>query len=270
MEPPSWAPLDVDTSQPSIARIWDWFLGGAHNFAVDREVAKKTLELMPEGPQMAHLNRMFLRRVVKFCVENGITQFLDVGSGIPTVGNVHEVAQEADPRCRVLYVDVDPVAVAHTRLLLADNEQADVVHADLREPETILAAPELRDTLDLSQPVAVLMIAVLHFIHDSDDPVGLLARYREAMAAGSYLAIAHGSRDTERMPAEHLRAAHDMYEREVAQVTLRSRPEVEKLFAGFELVEPGVVWLPQWRPTATVEDSTLPKAGYGGVGELRP
>lgn len=268
MQRPSWAPLDVDINKPSIARIWDWFLGGAHNFAVDRQVAEEMLAVMPEGPQMAHINRMFLRRVVRTCVAAGVTQFLDIGSGIPTVGNVHEVAQEADPECQVVYVDIDPVAVAHTRRLLAGDPRCSVVRADLREPEQILAMPELRATLDLSQPVALLMIAVLHFVADSDDPVGVLTRYRDALAAGSYLAIAHGSRDTDRMPSEHLYAARDRYESSVAPVTLRSRPEVEALFTGFDLIDPGVVWLPQWRPEhpTHAEDGSVPNAGYGGVG----
>ncbi|QIZ37499.1 SAM-dependent methyltransferase [Saccharopolyspora sp. ASAGF58] len=268
MKRPSWAPLDVDMNQPSIARIWDWFLGGAHNFAVDRQVAEEMLQLMPEGPQMAHINRMFLRRVVQLCVAEGVTQFLDIGSGIPTVGNVHETAQQADPECRVVYVDIDPVAVAHTRRLLADNPRCAVIQADLREPEEILAAPELRDLLDLDRPVALLMIAVLHFVHDEEDPLGLIARYRDALAGGSFFAIAHGSRSTERMPSEHLYAARSKYERSVAQVSLRSQPEVEAMFAGFDLVSPSVVWLPVWRPAngETPEDSAAPNAGYGGVG----
>lgn len=265
MSPQEWVPPSVDRDQPSIARIWDWFLGGAHNFAIDRDVAAKTLELMPEGPDMARLNRMFLRRTVRFCVEAGVTQFLDLGSGIPTAGNTHQVAQMADPRCRVVYVDVDPVAVAHTQLILTDDHHAAVVHADLRDPDTILRAPELLNTLDLTKPVAVLMIAVLHFIHDSDDPARLIGRYRDALTEGSYLIIAHGSTDTERMPPEHLHAARRMYQREVAAVSLRSRPEVEALFAGFDLVDPGVVWLPDWRPD-THDDPSAPRAGYGGIG----
>jgi SAM-dependent methyltransferase len=268
MQRPSWAPLDVDVNQPSIARIWDWFLGGAHNFAVDREVGEEMLKAMPEGPQMARIHRMFLRRAVQFCVAAGVTQFLDIGSGIPTVGNVHEIAQQANPRCRVVYADIDPVAVAHTRRMLAGDPRYSVLQADLREPERILAAPELRDTLDLDQPVALLMIAVLHFVHDSDDPAGILARYRDALAPGSYLVIAHGSREIDNMPPEHLHTARSHYERSVAQVSLRSQPEVEAFFAGFSLEDPGVVWLQDWcsEHHEGIEDLFAPNVGYGGVG----
>jgi SAM-dependent methyltransferase len=268
MQRPSWAPLDVDVNQPSIARVWDWFLGGAHNFAVDREVGEKMLKAMPEGPQMARTNRMFLRRAVRFCVAAGVTQFLDIGSGIPTAGNVHEIAQQANPRCRVVYADLDPVAVAHTRRMLAGDPRYSVLQADLREPERILAAPELRDTLDLDQPVALLMIAVLHFVHDSDDPGGILARYRDALAPGSYLAIAHGSRNIDDIPPERLQVAQTHYEHSVAEVSLRSQPEVEAFFAGFTLEDPGVVWLQQWRPEHPegINDPVAPHVGYGGVG----
>lgn len=268
MHRPSWAPLDVDVNQPSIARVWDWFLGGAHNFAVDREVGEEMLKAMPEGPLMARTNRLFLRRAVRFCVAAGVTQFLDVGSGIPTAGNVHEIAQQADPQCRVVYVDIDPVAVAHTRRMLAGDPRCSALHADLREPERILAAAELRDTLDLDQPVALLMIAVLHFVPDEDDPAGILARYRDALAVGSHLVIAHGSRDIDDIPPERLQVAQTHYERSVAQVSLRSQPEVEALFAGFALVDPGVVWLQRWRSEhrGSIDDSAAPHVGYGGVG----
>lgn len=268
MDRPEWVPGDVDVDKPSIARIWDWFLGGMHNFAIDREVAQATLELMPEGPAMAQINRSFLRRAVRYCTAAGITQFLDVGSGIPTVGNVHEIAQRAQPGARTVYVDIDPVAVAHTRRILTGDPHSGVIHADLRQPERILADPELGRMLDLDRPIALLMVAVLHFIPDADDPAGVLARYHKALAPGSHLIIAHGSTDTEQMATEHLAAARENYERTVATVRLRTRAEVTDLFTGFELVEPGVVWLPRWRPDPhdTPTEPTLPLAGYGGIG----
>jgi SAM-dependent methyltransferase len=266
----------VAIDQPSIARIWDWFLGGSHNFAIDREVARKTLELMPEGPQMARLSRAFLRRAVEHCVRAGITQFIDLGSGIPTVGNVHEVARQATSGARVAYVDIDPVAVAHTRQILAGDKQTTAVQADLRDPARVLASPELRGLLDFDQPIALLMVMVLHFVSDSDDPRGILAAYRDALAPGSALVIAHGSRETEGMPTSHLQTARKMYEREVGSVSLRTRDEVQALFEGFELVEPGVVWVPEWHPEpgqasadAAVADATSPRAGYAGMGIKR-
>jgi SAM-dependent methyltransferase len=266
---PVWAPSEVALDQPSVARIWDWFLGGSHNFAVDREVARKTLELMPEGPAMARLSRAFLRRAVTYCAHAGITQFVDLGSGIPTVGNVHEVARRVTPDARVVYVDVDPVAVAHTRQMMATDERTAVVRADLRDPARVLGAPELRDLLDLDQPVALLMVMVLHFVPDADDPRGILAKYRDAMAPGSALVIAHGSRDTQGMPADHLHAARQMYERQVGSVSLRTSGEVRALFDGFDLVEPGVVWIPEWRPDPSQQladlESAAPRAGYAGV-----
>jgi SAM-dependent methyltransferase len=264
---PEWAPSDVDIDRPSISRIWDWFLGGSHNFAVDREVAKKTLELMPEGPMMARINRAFLARAVRWCVSAGVTQFLDIGSGIPTAGNVHEIAQHANPACRVVYVDIDPVAVTHTRLLLGEDERVAAIYGDMRRPETILDAPELPRILDLTQPVALVLVALLHFISDADDPIGILSRFRSVLPPGSCLVLAHGSRNTDGMPRQHLEAAKENYERAVAQVSLRSRVEIEALFTGFELVEPGVVWLADWHPDEPEAGGPpRPKAGYGGVG----
>jgi hypothetical protein len=257
----------VDIDQPSISRIWDWFLDGSHNFAVDREVAKQMLRLMPEGPRMAQASRAFLRRAVRMCTDAGVTQFLDIGSGIPTVGNVHEIARVADPQSRVVYVDTDPVAVSHTRQMLGGDPTTTVLRADLRNPSDILDSPELRDTLDLGRPVAVMLIMILHFVADQDDPVGVLARFREALPSGSILAIAHGSPNTENMPDEHLHGAREMYEKSVAQVRLRTRPEVEALFAGWDLLPPGVVWIPDWRPDPNDAGPGLdiPNAGYAGV-----
>jgi hypothetical protein len=266
---PVWAPSEVALDQPSVARIWDWFLGGSHNFAIDREVARKTLELMPEGPAMARLSRAFLRRAVAYCAHAGITQFIDLGSGIPTVGNVHEVARQVTPDARVVYVDVDPVAVAHTRQMMAGDERTAAVQADLRDPERVLGAPELRDLLDLEQPVALLMVMVLHFVPDADDPAAVVAGYRAASAPGSYLAVSHATRDY--LP-EQIRRLEEVYSRSSAPMTFRSHAEVTALMQGYDLVPPGLVDMIRWRPD---EENPLPDplggdvkrySGYGAVG----
>src|SRR5438132_13046061 len=171
---PAWAPQDIDINLPSAARMYDYYLGGGHNFAADREVAERALAIMPEGRQLAQINRAFLRRAVRFCVAAGLRQFLDLGSGIPTLGNVHEVAQAASPLSKVVYVDIDPVAVAHSRALLESNDLATAVLEDLRKPESVLTNPAVRGLLDLKRPVALLMLSVLHFVQDEDDPAMIL------------------------------------------------------------------------------------------------
>src|SRR2546421_865213 len=170
MERPDWAPETIDIERPSAARIYDYWLGGSHNFAVDREMARQVTSLVPETPLIMQANRAFLHRAARFLVESGIRQFLDIGSGIPTLGNVHEVVQKAIPDAPVVYVDIDPVAVTHSRHILAGNERVAVIQEDLRRPDRILAHPDATRLLDLDQPVALLLLAVLHFIPDDDDP----------------------------------------------------------------------------------------------------
>src|SRR5687768_6938834 len=180
---------EVDLTRPSAARVYDYYLGGAHNFAVDRQMAEQAIGLWPDLPLIMQANRAFLRRAVRFCVDAGIRQFLDLGSGIPTAGNVHEVAQSAAPDARVAYVDSDPVAVAYSRTILAENPLTVAVQADLRQPEQVLDHPEVRSLLNFDEPIAVMMVAVLHFVSDSDDPAAIIAGYREVMAPGSFLTI---------------------------------------------------------------------------------
>src|SRR5215470_9279763 len=184
---PAWVTEDIDLDRPSIARVYDFFLGGSHNFAVDRAMAEQLLTLAPDVAEIMRANRAFLRRAVRFMVGEGINQFLDIGSGIPTVGNVHEVAQAADPDARVVYVDIDPVAYAHSRAMLKGNDKVVIVRADLREPDVILGSPEVAQLLDLSRPVGLLIVSVLHFIEDSLEPQPAVARLREAMPSGSFL-----------------------------------------------------------------------------------
>jgi hypothetical protein len=261
---PGWVPDGVDLSRPSAARMYDYYLGGAHNFGVDREVANKMLALFPDMQLLAQGNRMFLHRAVRFMLDEGVRQFLDIGSGIPTAGNVHEVAQQAAPESRVVYVDHDPVAVAHSELLLQDNPLAAVVEADLRRPDDILEAPALRELLDLSRPVGVLMAAVLHFVSPEDKPGQIIGRLREQLAPGSYLMISHAT-DVGRQAAT--KEGAELY-KATAPVTFRDHDKVRELFAGWELVEPGVVWLPEWRPEWPDEVGDDPASSIlaGGVG----
>jgi hypothetical protein len=179
---------------PSSVRIYDYALGEGHNFKVDREAAERILAAVP-ARDMARLNRGFLRRAVLFLINADVRQFLDLGSGIPTVGNVREIAQEADPSCRVLYADIEPITVAHSQLLLAGNDNAAVIRADPRQPKTIFNAPETHRLLNLAQPLGLLMVGVIHFVPDADDPWGVVASYREKLAPGSYLAMSHFTPD---------------------------------------------------------------------------
>jgi SAM-dependent methyltransferase len=265
MERPDWAPEGIDLDKPSAARMYDYYLGGSHNFAVDREAAAKVIAAIPELPVLAQANRAFLRRAVRYCVDQGIRQFLDIGSGIPTLGNVHEVAQRATPDARVIYVDTDPVAVAHSQVILAGNDRAGVIQEDLRRPKEILTHPQLTGLFNMDEPFVLLMVSVLHFIPDSDDPLGILATFRDAMAPGSHLVIAHA---TDEGRVEQMQQLASVYRSTRTPTTMRTRAELTALFTGFELVDPGVVWFPQWRPESSDEVDEHPErsAGYVGVG----
>ncbi|MDQ7906423.1 SAM-dependent methyltransferase [Phytohabitans sp. ZYX-F-186] len=264
MTRPDWAPYGVDLDRPNAARVYDYYLGGAHNFAVDREMAAQAMAAWPELPQIMRANRAFLRRAVRFLVRSGVRQFLDLGSGIPTVGNVHEVARAQDPSCRVVYVDIDPVAVAQSRAILDGDPLVRAVQADLRSPARVLDLAVTEGGLDLAQPVAVLLVAVLHFVADGDDPAGVIGGYREATAPGSAIAVCHATADGQGDKADEHRA---FYARTPTPMTMRSRAEVGKLLEGYELVEPGLVYMALWRP----EDDELPDRpedypGYAAVG----
>ncbi|MET9532900.1 MULTISPECIES: SAM-dependent methyltransferase [unclassified Streptomyces] len=270
MERPAWAPQGIDLSVPSVSRIYDYYLGGSHNFEVDREAARKAMEFMPGLPKVMQANRAFMRRAVRFAVERGITQFLDIGSGIPTFGNVHEVAQSVDPDSRVVYVDHDPVAVAHSKAVLEGNELTAVTAADLRKPREILDSPEVRSVLDLDRPVALLLVAVLHFIEDADDPDTAVAALRDALAPGSLLILTHASYEGIPVFQEQAGGAVGVYRNIRNPLVMRSREEVARFFDGYELVQPGLVAMPEWRPDAPAEqEDPYAFAGVAGVG-LRP
>jgi hypothetical protein len=263
MTRPSWAPDAVDLDNPSGARVYDYYLGGSHNFAVDREMARQAIELWPDLPQIMQANRAFLRRAVRYVVSQGITQLLDIGSGIPTEGNVHQVAQAAAPGARVVYVDIDPVAVAHSRAILAGNANADIVQADLADVDSIMRDPRAMRLLDSDKPIGVLMVAMLHFVPDAAEPAKILERYREMMAPGSYLVISHATHEGRPDQAGSHTA---LYQRTPTPMNMRSRAEVQSFFSGFDLVDPGVVFLPQWRPDSAVVDRPERFTGYAGVG----
>ncbi|SMD07379.1 SAM-dependent methyltransferase [Lentzea albidocapillata] len=267
MERPNWAPGDIDLERPSVARVYDYWLGGAHNFAADRAVAQKTLETMPELRGVVLNHRAFLRRAVRYLLSHGVRQFLDLGSGIPTVGNVHEIAQAADPEARVVYVDIDPVAVAHSRSLLGGNGHVSVLHADIRDWEGVLASDEVDKQLDFDEPVAVLMIALLHFVPDEEDPWGVVGGYRDRLSSGSFLAISHAGYEADE-ETEASRQARKIYDRDVTRMRFRDPTEISRFFGGFALVEPGVVRVPAWRPESPsdVEESGKRFPGFGAIG----
>lgn len=269
MEPvPEWAPEGVDMNTPSAARMYDYYLGGAHNFGVDREVARKVLELYPDGQLMVQANRAFLHRSVRYLLAQGVTQFIDIGSGIPTVGNVHETAQAQAPQARVLYVDHDPIAAIHSELILADNPNAEVLQADLRQPQQILNAPVLKDLLDLSQPVGVLMVAVLHFVSEDEHPQESIDEFRDAVVPGSYLVMSHAANAQRQSEAAQLAK---LYQDTTDPLTYRSRERIRELFAGWDLIEPGVVWVPEWRPDWPDDVGLQPEAmGFAAAVGRKP
>ena len=241
-------PSEIDASTPSPARIYDYWLGGSNNFAVDRDVAERAAAEMPTLKAAIWANRAFLRRVVRYLVEEeGIDQFLDLGSGVPTVGNVHEIAQAVHPAATVVYVDIDPVAAAHGRRLLSGNDRASVLQADLRDPAALLTSPELTGLLDLSRPVAVLLIAVLHFMPDADRPGEIVRAYREAMAPGSFLAISHAADDTD-LPTEQARMIRDYSGATKVPFIHRDADQLATWFTGLDIVEPGITQTTEWRP----------------------
>ncbi|GAA3637140.1 S-adenosyl methyltransferase [Lentzea atacamensis] len=267
MERPNWAPGDIDLERPSVARVYDYWLGGAHNFAADRAVGQKALEFMPELRNVILNHRSFLRRSVRYLLGQGVRQFLDLGSGIPTVGNVHEIAQAADPATKIVYVDIDPVAVAHSRSLLTGNDRVNVLQADVRDPAAVLASPEVNGLLDFDEPIAVLMIALLHFVSDEEKPAVIIGGYRDRLAPGSFIAVSHAGYEADEETGSY-RAARAMYDRSVTQMTYRNKAEFSRLLDGFELVEPGVVRLPAWHPESPddLDEFERPFPAFGAVG----
>jgi hypothetical protein len=262
----SWIPKGVDISVPSAARAYDAFLGGAHNFEVDREFASKAEQVFPGVALACRANRAFLRRAVLYALQAGVHQFLDIGSGIPTVGNVHEVVHAVDPTCPVIYVDNEPVAVAHSEILLRDNDKADIVQADLRSPAAVLDHPTTRRLIDFDQPVMMLTLAVLHFIPESGQPDKLVHEYGKNLSSGSHLAITHA---TAAARPEEMRKLEALYATSSNPAVARTPEWIRGAFGEFELVDPGAVFVPQWRPDGDTPQNPQDFIFFGGVGAKR-
>ncbi|WP_406071189.1 SAM-dependent methyltransferase [Streptomyces sp. NBC_01020] len=250
----------IDTSRPHPARIYDYLLGGKDNYQVDQQAAEELAAAAPEVRIGVRANRAFLRRAVRYVLGSGVRQILDIGTGLPTSPNVHETAREVAPDVRIAYVDNDPIVNAHANALLSRSGATSVVLADLRDPQAILDHPDIRRVIDFDEPVAVLLIAILHFLTEAEKPEQVVATLRDALPAGSFLVLSHATSDF-----ADRSAAQAVYNNATATLNLRSRAEVERFFDGFELVGPGLAQVPFWRP------DTPPPAGsdeigfYGGV-----
>jgi len=254
---------DFDTSVPHIARVYDYWLGGKDNFAADREMGERTLQAYPNLVYSVRANRAFLARAVRFLAgEMGIRQFLDIGTGIPTANNTHEVAQHIAPEARIVYVDNDPVVLSHAKALLKSTPEGACAYidADLRDPDTILAGAA--DTLDFGQPVAVMLIAVMHFVGDDAQASAIVNRLMAACVPGSFFAMSHAASDID--AAQMAEMVRRLNESTAEKTTLRDRAGVARLFEGLELVEPGVIRAAEWRPTTDLEAAS-PAALWGGV-----
>ncbi|NRQ34694.1 SAM-dependent methyltransferase [Nonomuraea sp. NN258] len=262
------APEGIDTTRPSAARIYDYFLGGTDNFACDRQAAERIIALgEEEGFDVRRIiaaNRAFLGRVVRELAEAGVRQFLDLGAGLPTGENVHQIVRGVAPESKVVYVDNDPIVLVHARALLAGDERAIVVEGDLREPHRILGDPAIRAQLDFSRPVAILVLALFHFFADDEEVAGMIAPLREALPSGGYLAISHGY--SPHAPQDKMEESRTIYRKTSAGDIVHRRPEVIAGFMrGFELLEPGIVPVEMWRPRAGEDAGDPDHSGYLGV-----
>jgi hypothetical protein len=254
---------------PNPARMYDYYLGGHHNLAVDREAADKAVAIYPGFPLFMRANRAFLRRAIEFLVAQGIERILDVGSGIPTVGNVHETAQTANPNARVVYVDVDPVAVAHSTAMLRGNPRATIIERDMREPESILAHPDVKALLAPGEPIGLILAFVLHFVVDDGEALRIVRVFRDALPSGSFVVISHGT--MEHLPPDILEQLVRLYATTSQPVRIRSKSEILQFFEGLELVEPGLVYVPLWRPEEPDDlllDHPERSSGLAGVGRV--
>jgi len=255
----------IDTTTPNVARIYDYLLGGKDSFAADREAARQLIAAIPDVAAIARDNRSFLGRAVRYLAgPAGIRQFLDLGGGLPTQANVHELAQGVAPGVRVAYVDNDPVVASHGQALLASRDRVVMALADLRDPVSVWRHPDVAGLLDWTQPIAVLCTSTLHFVPDEDEPHKIIAEYRDRMAPGSYLAITHGTMEED--PAGERDKAASVYRQASSQLHVRSLADVRRFYDGLELVEPGLVWITEWRPEPGTAPTGRAQSMRGGVG----
>ena len=262
-------PAGIDTSVPNVARIYDYILGGKDNFAADRAAGQQLLAAQPDIAGVVRDNRLFIGRVVRFLAgEAGIRQFLDLGAGLPTQDSVHEMAQAIAPDARVVYIDNDPVACSHGQALLGPRDRVGFALGDLRRPAEILRHPEVLARLDFTQPVGVLCACALHFVPDEEKPHEIIAGYRDALAPGSYLAITHGStaETPEDDPDGLVESVRSVYRNASAQLHVRPVKEIGRFFDGFQILDPGVLWMANWRPDPGTRPAGRPNSLYGGVG----
>src|SRR5579864_1182594 len=266
MSESNWAADQVSLDRPNVARMWDYYLGGFHNFAIDRQAAENAMRLYPDMPLVARTTRSFLRRAMRFLLEQGIEQFLDIGSGIPTAGNVHEIAHGVNPEARVVYIDVDPVVVSHSQAILRGITNAVAIQADARHPDELLHREAVLDGLDWRRPIGLLTIAIFHFVADDTEVRNILRVLRAAIPNGSYLVLTHATADG--VDASLARQGEQNYERANVPLHFRAHAQIVPMFEGFDLVEPGVVYLPLWRPDPEEELVSEPErsANYAGLG----
>jgi SAM-dependent methyltransferase len=263
MAEPSQSPRGFETAWPSAARLYDYFLGGHYNFATDREMAKQMLAAEPNARYVVTQNRAFLGRAVRYLLSAGVRQFLDLGSGIPIRDNVHEIVQRAHASARVVYVDNAPAAVAHYRQILGGNALATAICADLRDSDAVLRDRQVRGLIDFAEPVGLLLANVLHFVVDADDPDAIISSYARRLAGGSHLVISHATNDSS--PGAAGRVQY-LYNSTAVAAILRTRAEILRLFTGFDLVDPGLVYVPSWRPDGDPQEQPERAWIYAGVG----
>lgn len=243
---PAWSSSAVSLDKPSVARIYDYVLGGYHNFEIDRQTADKFASFFPDLALTARVNRAFLRRAASFINRQGIDQFLDLGSGIPTVGNVHEIVRQHNPSARVVYVDIEPVAIAHSGAILADDPNVAAILADVRQPQDILDHPRTRALIDFTRPVGLFAVAIMHYITDDDEASRVIATFKDALPSGSFLTVGLWTYDD--APADVIEKYAQMNKALPMPGRPRSRAMIESYFDGFEFVEPGLVHSPLWQP----------------------
>ncbi|GAA2634850.1 SAM-dependent methyltransferase [Dactylosporangium fulvum] len=263
----AYEPVDLQTDRPHPARVYDFLLGGKDNFPADRAAAEAGLKANPNSRIPPRENRNFLRRVVEYlATEQGVRQFLDIGTGIPTSPNVHEIAQGIAPESRIVYVDNDPIVLAHARALLTSKPEGrtEYIDADLRDVDRILNAPQLRQAIDFDQPVALMLIAIMHFVGDADKPYEVVSQLVDALPSGSFLALSHLTGDFDQAAWDRVAA---IYAKQGVTMQVRSHEEIAQFFTGLELVEPGLPIVTKWRPDAAVDANATDTqvAVYGGV-----